>query len=84
MLKQECGPDQLKKVVPCKGDVSELELALKKEDREWLCEEVEIVFHCAATIRFDETLKKAVLLNVRGTQLMLELAKEMKKLLVSL
>lgn len=32
--------------------------------------------------RFDELLKKAVLLNTRGTKLMLDLAKEMKNLVL--
>ncbi|KAL3270865.1 hypothetical protein HHI36_021382 [Cryptolaemus montrouzieri] len=81
-LKAEYGADHVKKVVACKGDVAAEELAISKEDRAWLCEEVQIVFHCAATIRFDETLKKAVLLNVRGTKLMLDLAREMKNLMV--
>lgn len=59
------------------------DLALSPEDRQTIINEVNIIFHCAATIRFDEALKKAVLLNVRGTKLMLDLAKECKNLVVS-
>lgn len=65
------------------GDVLELGLGMYKEDRKLLAENVNFIYHCAATIRFDEPLKHAVLLNVRGTKLMLDLAKECKKLEVS-
>lgn len=45
-----------------------------------LIDEVNIIYHCAATIRFDEALKKAVLLNTRGTKQVSELAGSCKKL----
>lgn len=64
------------------GDVSEPNLAISESDRRLLTDTVQIVYHAAATIRFDESLKKAVLLNTRGTKLVLELAKEMKNLQV--
>lgn len=56
------------------------DLGISSEDRQLLVNDVSIVYHCAATVRFDETLKKAVLLNTRGTKLMLELAKTLPKL----
>ncbi|GAB0090386.1 Fatty acyl-CoA reductase [Sergentomyia squamirostris] len=62
------------------GDVTLPDLGISPEDREMLAEEVSIIYHCAATIRFDETLKKAVLLNTRGTKLMIQLARECKQL----
>uniref|UniRef100_A0A1Q3FZW2 Fatty acyl-CoA reductase n=1 Tax=Culex tarsalis TaxID=7177 RepID=A0A1Q3FZW2_CULTA len=62
------------------GDVTELELGMSAEDRKLVADNVSIIYHCAATIRFDEALKKAVMLNTRGTKLMLDLAKECKKL----
>lgn len=70
----------LNKVYPIAGDVSEPDLAISESDRRLLADTVQIVYHAAATIRFDEGLKKAVLLNTRGTKLVLELAKEMKNL----
>jgi len=72
----------LNKVYPIAGDVSEPNLAINESDRRLLADTVQIVFHAAATIRFDEALKKAVLLNTRGTKMVLELAREMKNLLV--
>lgn len=68
-------------VIP--GDVSQPDLGISEDDRKLLAEEVSMIYHCAATVRFDETLKKAVLLNTRGTKLMLELAKTIPKLEVS-
>lgn len=56
---------------------------MSEADRQTIIDEVSLVYHCAATIRFDETLKKAVLLNTRGTKCMLDLAAQMKKLEVS-
>nr|XP_018914569.1 PREDICTED: putative fatty acyl-CoA reductase CG5065 [Bemisia tabaci] len=82
LLKIMRGEEITKKVSCVAGDVMEPNLGLSSEDRKMLAEEVEIVFHGAATIRFDEPLRKAVLLNTRGTKYTLELAKEMKKLLV--
>ncbi|XP_049840834.1 putative fatty acyl-CoA reductase CG5065 [Schistocerca gregaria] len=80
-LKAERGTDLIaRKVVGVAGDVSAADLGLSAADRKTLCERVSIIYHAAATIRFDEELKKAVMLNTRGTRLMLELAKEVKKL----
>ncbi|CAH2988364.1 unnamed protein product [Chilo suppressalis] len=70
----------LQKVTIISGDVSAPDLAMSEEDRQKIIEEVDVIIHAAATIRFDEELKKAVLLNVRGTKLVLELAKQCKKL----
>lgn len=57
------------------GDVSELGLGLTSEFKDRLSN-VSIVIHAAATIRFDEPMKKAMLLNVRGTRELLNLASE--------
>ena len=45
------------KVVPVMGDIAEENLGLSEEDWEMLQENIEIVFHSAATVRFDEDLK---------------------------
>ncbi|XP_071875697.1 putative fatty acyl-CoA reductase CG5065 isoform X3 [Bombus fervidus] len=80
-VKRQRGAEILKKsVTVVSGDVSLPGLGISSEDRKMLCEKINIVYHAAATVRFDELLKKAVLLNTRGTKQMLELAKEMKHL----
>ncbi|XP_046616963.1 putative fatty acyl-CoA reductase CG5065 [Neodiprion virginianus] len=82
-VKEQRGLPALHKSVSIiSGDVSMPGLGLSAEDRKLLCEKISIVYHGAATVRFDEMLKRAVLLNTRGTKLMLELAKEMKKLVL--
>lgn len=45
-----------------------------------LTENVSFFFHVAASVRFDDTLKYAILLNTRGTREAVFLAKEMQKL----
>ena len=45
-----------------------------------LIEEVSVVFHSAATVKFDEDLTKAVKLNVVAVFTIMELCKKMKKL----
>ncbi|XP_034234490.1 putative fatty acyl-CoA reductase CG5065 isoform X1 [Thrips palmi] len=80
-VKEEHGKDILeRKVHPILGDVTLPDLGVSPADRQFLAENITIVYHMAATIRFDEKLKKAVMLNTRGTKLILQLAKEMKKL----
>lgn len=63
------------------GDIAELGFGISEEDRE-LLQTSNIVFHGAATVRFDEPISKAAHINVRGTKQMLQLAKQMRDLKV--
>ena len=54
---REIGEDWTSKIVPVEGDIAKENLGLSQEDWEMLQENVEIVFHSAATVRFDEDLK---------------------------
>ena len=56
-------------------------LAMSEEDREICKREVNIVFHSAATVRFDDLLSRSVSMNVRGTNYLMDLAKGMKNLI---
>ncbi|XP_077288140.1 fatty acyl-CoA reductase wat-like isoform X2 [Arctopsyche grandis] len=62
------------------GDIGSLNLGLSKEDYEQICKETTIIFHIAATVRFDEALKLAVNVNVRGTREVVLLAKQCPQL----
>ncbi|KAK3907438.1 Putative fatty acyl-CoA reductase [Frankliniella fusca] len=73
-------PDALRKVVVIPGDLTLPDLGISASDRELLAEEVSVVFHSAATVKFDEALKLSIEMNMLGTQRMLQLAKQMKKL----
>ncbi|XP_050504524.1 fatty acyl-CoA reductase wat-like isoform X1 [Diabrotica virgifera virgifera] len=73
-------PDALRKLIPIKGDVSELNLGISKEDRELLVNTVNIIYHSAASVRFDDFLKDAIILNVRGTREVAKLALDLKSI----
>ncbi|XP_016367001.1 fatty acyl-CoA reductase 1 isoform X1 [Sinocyclocheilus rhinocerous] len=73
-------PDFTEKIVAVNSDLTQPDLDLSIEDQETLMGCINIVFHCAATIRFNEPLKDAMQLNVLATQKMLNLAHRMKYL----
>ena len=50
-------PNLHEKVAAVAGDIFEPKLGLSDEDEEKLMSEVSVVFHSAATVRFDEPLK---------------------------
>ncbi|XP_060823548.1 putative fatty acyl-CoA reductase CG5065 [Bombus pascuorum] len=71
-------PSALKKVHPVEGDISLPKLGLSQEDRNMLIENVNILFHVAATLNFKEPLSTAVNTNVKGTFSIIELCNELK------
>ncbi|PSN39593.1 Fatty acyl-CoA reductase 1 [Blattella germanica] len=81
VVKKEC-PERLAKIVPVSGDVMKLGLGLSESDKKTLEENVSIVFHSAASVRFDDSLTKAIIMNTRGTREMMLIARNMKKLKV--
>lgn len=82
-LRKNC-PDVLSKVKAVSGDVSADGLEMSKTDSAMLIDEINILFHCAANVRFDQTLRDAVNFNTLGTLRVLKLAEKMKKLEVFL
>ncbi|XP_031827528.1 putative fatty acyl-CoA reductase CG5065 [Nomia melanderi] len=74
-------PSVFEKIHPIKGDVTMPDLGLLPEDKQTLIRKVNIVFHSAATVRFDEPLKVAVNLNTKGTNEIIDLCKSMKNLI---
>lgn len=54
---QEEQPGFAEKIIAVNSDLTQPELNLSKEDQSVLVENVNVVFHCAATIRFNEPLK---------------------------
>ena len=60
-----------------------IDLGMSKEDRAALKRDVNVVLHCAATVRFDNSavgLSTAVKINVRGLRELVALAKGMRRL----
>ena len=62
------------KLIPVAGDVTELELGLSFSDVTRM-RNVSIIFHSAASVRFDDSLKYAVMMNTRGTREIIKFAK---------
>ncbi|XP_077299951.1 fatty acyl-CoA reductase wat-like isoform X2 [Arctopsyche grandis] len=62
------------------GDCSVSGLGISAADRQEIIKEVNVVFHVAATVRFHEPLTIALNINLRATQDMLDLGKEIKSL----
>lgn len=77
---RETAPKQLEKIKVVQGDVLEEELGICDNDRNTLHECIDIVFHCAANVRFDQPLQGAVQFNTLGTHKMLQLAENMVNL----
>lgn len=46
-----------KKVIPIEGDMLEHNLGVSEEDAETLKSRISIVFHSAATVKFDEPMR---------------------------
>jgi alcohol-forming fatty acyl-CoA reductase len=56
-----------------------LRLGISDSDYEKL-QRCSVIFHSAASVRFDDPLKKAILLNTRGTREICELARSLPNL----
>jgi alcohol-forming fatty acyl-CoA reductase len=56
------------------GDISAEGLGISEEDKLELTENVNIIFHCAAVVRFDYSLIQALKTNLKGTHRILQLA----------
>ena len=78
MIKAKHGSSIFNKLHPVKGDVSLPDLGLSLEDRTMLMEKVNIVFHVAATVAFNQPLDEAININTKGTSRMIDLCKELK------
>jgi len=75
-------PDFMNKIKMIEGDLEQPSLGLSTEDSDWLIENVNFIFHCAATIKFNETIPTAVKINIQGTENILELATKINNLKV--
>lgn len=73
-------PGAISKLVPIHGDLTSAGLGISMSDVKLLVDNVSIVFHSAATVKFDEPLKRSVDMNVLGTRRLVELCHKMKKL----
>ncbi|XP_026732733.1 putative fatty acyl-CoA reductase CG5065 [Trichoplusia ni] len=77
---KESNPKLLDKIIPVTGDLTYPNFGLKPEDEKSLVDNVSVVFHSGATIRFDEPLPVAMRINFEGTRTMLNLCQRMKNI----
>ncbi|EFA05205.1 fatty acyl-CoA reductase 1 [Tribolium castaneum] len=79
VLKRE-NPSVLKKCLIIPGDITQEGLGISTPNRILLQEEIDFIFHSAASTRFDDSVKTAVKINTRSTKYVLDLAQECKNL----
>jgi alcohol-forming fatty acyl-CoA reductase len=73
-------PNFRQKIRVVNADMEAEGLGISGEDREYIKNNAQIIIHGAATVKFDEPLRTAIAINVRGTKNMLDLAREVKDL----
>lgn len=73
-------PDLKQRIIPIVGDILEPKLGMNEEDEARVAAETQIVFHSAATVKFDEELKLSVRMNVIGVKRIVELGRKMPNL----
>jgi alcohol-forming fatty acyl-CoA reductase len=61
------------------GDASKINLGISDEDLEKI-KSCSVIFHAAASVRFDDPLKSAILMNTRGTREVCRIAQTMPNL----
>ncbi|XP_070154810.1 fatty acyl-CoA reductase 1-like [Polyergus mexicanus] len=77
---REKQPSNFKKLIVVSGDTSQKNLGLSAVDRQMLTERVTIIIHNAANVKFNDSLKYAILTNTRSTRDICILAESMKNL----
>lgn len=75
-------PKYYNKVSAIAGDSSLPGLGLNDRSRNTLVDEVDIIFHGAATVRFNEHIRVAMSINVSGVREILDLARKITHLKV--
>jgi alcohol-forming fatty acyl-CoA reductase len=70
----------MNKITPVWGDISCVNLGLTDEHLTKVLENVEIIFHLAASLKLEATLKPNILTNLTATKNVLDVAKRMKRL----
>lgn len=73
-------PAVLDKVTAVHGNITEPGLGLSERDQQLIVDSVSVVFHLAATVKFDGPLRESLQMNVVGVQEMLKLCRKLKKL----
>ncbi|XP_030764919.1 fatty acyl-CoA reductase 1-like isoform X3 [Sitophilus oryzae] len=73
-------PESFNKVTFINGDAYEENLGLSSSDMKMLIENINIIFHAAASVRFDDYLRDAIQVNLRSSRDLAVMALNMDKL----
>ncbi|TGZ35771.1 fatty acyl-CoA reductase wat-like [Temnothorax longispinosus] len=73
-------PNFRKKIVPIIGNLDTENFGLSENDKNILINQVSIIFHVAANVRFIENIKTSTIININATATILKLAKLMPNL----
>lgn len=74
-------PEVMKKIYPVFGEITLPNFGLSDEQFKRVTENTEIMFHLAASLKLEATLKPNILMNLTGTKYVLDVAKQMKRLI---
>jgi alcohol-forming fatty acyl-CoA reductase len=74
-------PYVMKKIVPVYGDITSLNLGLNEKHLKKVLES-HLVFHVAASLKLEATLRPNILMNLTGTKHVIDVAKMMPKLVL--
>lgn len=77
---QRTDPNYMDRVQAVEGNTREMKVGLSNDVWTELIENVNIILHAAADVRFDNTLLDLSLVNLRGTRELLKLAEQSKHL----
>ncbi|XP_050436156.1 fatty acyl-CoA reductase 1-like isoform X5 [Adelges cooleyi] len=73
-------PDFTNYIKVIDGDLTSPSLSLSTVNHEWLLKNVNFIFHCAATVKFNEPIKNATKTNIEGSENLIDIALQMKAL----
>jgi fatty acyl-CoA reductase len=74
-------PEMMKKIYPIWGDVTIPNFGLNSDHLNRVAETTDIMFHLAASLKLEATLKPNIIMNLLGTKYAIDLAKQMKNLI---
>lgn len=73
-------PNYLKRIHVIEGYIREIDAGISEKDKQTIIDNVDIIIHAAADVRFDVSLEELTLVNLRGTRELLKIAEQVKQL----
>ena len=74
-------PELMKKIYPVWGEITVANFGLNDEHFKRVIETTQIMFHLAASLKLEATLKPNIQMNLTGTKYVLDVAKQMPRLI---